>query len=51
MIRGTVTIVISALDRAKKAWFPNEKGEKILHEIIERIKLEEKDKDLIVLLA
>jgi len=35
----------SALDRAKKTWFPNEKGERILHEIIERIKLEEKDKE------
>ena len=35
----------SALDLAKETWLPEKKGEKILNEIIERIKLEEKNKE------
>jgi N-acetyl sugar amidotransferase len=35
----------SALDRAKKTWFPDKNGEKTLDDIIKKIKYEEKDKE------
>lgn len=41
----------SALELARKIWFPDEKGEKILDNIFERIKQEEKKKNLTVLLV
>jgi N-acetyl sugar amidotransferase len=34
-----------ATELAKKIWFPDEKGEKYLNQIFEKIKLEEKDKE------
>jgi len=35
----------SALDLAEKTWFPDSRGDKILNELIEKIKLEEKNKE------
>ena len=43
--QGNCSHCNSALDLAKKIWFPDEKGEQILDEIFERIKQEEKKKE------
>ena len=43
--RGNCNHCNSALELARKIWFPDEKGEKLLNEIFERIKNEEKNKE------
>jgi len=35
----------SAIELAEKTWFPDQRGEKILNKLIEKIKLEEKNKE------